>query len=84
VTWLHWLVLTAILVGVWSQFPIVRRGFWTLVAWLFADEPDDIDDLLKASRSDGETTGAGSSPCPPSIPRPGPIRGPLSNGRRNN
>jgi hypothetical protein len=46
-TWLHWLALTAILVGVWSQYPIVRHGFWWLVAWLFAGEPDDIDRLAR-------------------------------------
>jgi hypothetical protein len=74
-TWIHWLLLASLVVG-W--------GF-LLADWLGPDTErfEDVDELAKASRSDGETTGAGSSPCPPSIPRPGPIRGPLSNGRRN-
>jgi hypothetical protein len=81
-TWLHYLLAVSLIVGVWSQYPIVRHGFWWLIAWFFAGEPDDIDDLLQASRSVGETPGRSGLPPALLADRPGPIQGPLTNGRR--
>jgi hypothetical protein len=72
--WLHWLMGAVILFGL----------LWLIVD-AFDDRPErfaDVDQLAKASRSVGETPGRSGLPPALLADRPGPIRRPLSNGRR--
>jgi len=85
-TFLFWFAVTfGTVYAVWNQFAWVRRIVWRFVDWWMV-EPDDIDRLLDrqpsrtAIRGDA---GAGTGTSPRLAARPGPIRGPLSNGRRN-